>query len=168
MDGAQGLRTEAEDFLYHEAELLDGGRFDEWLDLLTDDVQYQMPVRLTRERGQGTDASPDMQFFWEDRATLGLRVQRLRTEFAWAEDPPSRTRHFVSNVRVRPGGAPDELEVRSYLLLYRNRGDAAGHDLLSGERRDRLRRVGGSWRLARRSFLVDQVVLGTRNLAVFV
>ncbi len=168
MDTLHQLRAEVEDFLYGEAELVDAGRFQDWLDLLTEDIQYQMPVRMTRERAQGSDLSEEMQFFWDDRATLGLRVERLRTEFAWAEDPPSRTRHVVSNVRVRPSANLDEVEARSYVLIYRNRGDAAGHDLLSGERRDLLRRVGGAWKLARRSFVVDQVVLGTRNLAIFV
>ncbi len=168
MAQAQQLRAEIEEFLYQEAELLDSGRFQDWLGLMTDDILYQMPVRLTRERGQGEDASLDMQFFWEDRATLGLRVQRLKTEFAWAEDPPSRTRHFVTNVRVRPADIPDELDVRSYLLIYRNRGDTAQYDLISGERQDRLRRVAGAWKLAKRSFFVDQAVLGTRNLAIFV
>lgn len=168
MEELRRVREEVQEFLFHEAELLDEGRFEEWLGLMTDDVRYQMPVRMTRERGQGADLSPDMQFFWEDRATLGLRVQRLKTEFAWAEDPPSRTRHFVTNVRVRPGEAPDEIEVRSCLLLYRNRGDTAQGDLISGERRDRLRRVAGGWKLAGRSFVVDQAVLGTRNLAIFV
>ena len=167
MDGLQ-IRDEVQDFLYREAELLDGGRFQEWLDLMTDDILYQMPVRMTRERGQGGDASADMQFFWDDRATLGLRVQRLKTEFAWAEDPPSRTRHFVTNVRIRPTDVPDELDVRSYLLIYRNRGDTAQYDLISGERQDRLRRVAEAWKLAKRSFVVDQAVLGTRNLAIFV
>ncbi len=168
MGSPQHVRAEVEDFLFHEAELVDGGRFQEWLELMADDVQYRMPVRMTRERGRGADVSEDMQFFWDDRATLGLRVERLKTEFAWAEDPPSRTRHFVSNVRVRPAANPDELEVRSYVLIYRSRGDAARHDLLSGERHDLLRRVGDRWKLARRSFVVDQVVLGTRNLAIFV
>ncbi len=168
MAHAQQLRAEIEEFLYQEAELLDSGRFQEWLDLMADDILYRMPVRLTRERGQGEDASADMYFFWEDRATLGLRVQRLKTEFAWAEDPPSRTRHFVTNVRIRPADIPDELDVRSYLLIYRNRGDTAQHDLISGERQDRLRRVAGTWKLAKRSFVVDQAVLGTRNLAIFV
>lgn len=168
MEEMHKIREEVEDFLYREAELVDGGRFEEWLDLMTEDVLYQMPVRLTRERGEGADASSEMQFFWDDRATLGLRVQRLRTEFAWAEDPPSRTRHFVTNVRVRPIDVPDEIEARSYLLIYRNRGDTAQYDLISGERNDRLRRIVGAWKLARRSFVVDQAVLGTRNLAIFV
>jgi len=154
-------------FLYHEAELLDGNRLDEWLALLAADVVYQMPVRLTRERSAASDVSHDMYYFDETRTTLQTRIARLKTDFAWAEDPPSRTRHCVSNVRVAPGAAPDELAVRSYLLLYRNRGDDPGHDLLAAERTDVWRRVDGAWRLARRCILLDQANLGTRNLAIF-
>lgn len=168
MDVTPQIREEILEVLYHEAELLDGGRLDEWLDLLAEDVAYQMPVRLTRERGRPDDFSTDMQFFWDDRASLALRVQRLRTEYAWAEDPPSRTRHFISNVRVRPGAAPNEVDVRSYVLIYRNRGEAADFDLISGERQEVWRRTNGGWRLARRVFMVDQATLGTRNLAIFV
>ena len=85
---------------------------------------------------------------------------------AWAEEPPSRTRHFVSNIRVKTA---DEgaATVHSNLLLFRNRGDSAAHDLISAERHDRLRREYDDWRLAERLILVDQATLGTLNLAVF-
>ncbi|MDR7519559.1 MAG: aromatic-ring-hydroxylating dioxygenase subunit beta [Armatimonadota bacterium] len=161
------IREELLEVLYHEAELLDGRRLDEWLALLTEDAAYRMPIRLTRERSRTDDHSTEMQFFWDDRTSLALRVQRLKTEFAWAEDPPSRTRHFISNVRVRPAGG-DEVEVRSCVLIYRNRGEATDFDLISGERQDVWRRTDGAWRLARRVFIVDQATLGTRNLAIFV
>ncbi len=165
---AAALREEVLEFLYEEAALVDAGRLEEWLALLTDDVQYQMPLRLTRERGSPTDVTREMQYFWDDRTTLELRVRRLRTDFAWAEDPPSRTRHFVSNVRIAPGPRPDEVHVRSYVLIYRNRGDSPQVELLSGERRDVLRREAGGWKLARREFVVDQATLGTQNLSFFV
>jgi 3-phenylpropionate/cinnamic acid dioxygenase small subunit len=161
-------REEVLDFLYREAELLDTGRLEDWLALLTDDVQYRMPVRLTRERASPTDRSDEMQFFWDDRATIELRIRRLRTDFAWAEDPPSRTRHFVSNVRIAPAAGADEVEVRSYVLVYRNRGETAAYELLSGERRDVLRQVAGAWRLARREVTIDQASLAHQNLAIFV
>jgi ethylbenzene dioxygenase beta subunit len=162
------VREEILELLYHEAELLDEGRFDEWLDLLTDDIVYQMPVRMTRERGQRGDVSTEMQHFWDDRATLTLRVQRLKTEFAWAEDPPSRTRHFIMNVRLRATVDPDEIEVRSNVLIYRSRGDSPLHDLICGERRETVRRVNGVWKVARRVFVPDQATLNTKNLAIFV
>ncbi len=165
---APQTREDVLDFLYGEAELLDGGRMEEWLALMTDDVRYRMPARLTRERGAPADRSEEMQLFWDDRTTLELRIRRLRTDFAWAEDPPSRTRHFVSNVRIAQGAVPDELEVRSNVLIFRNRGDVARFELISGERRDTLRRLDGQWKLARREFLVDQASLGNQNLAIFV
>ena len=68
-------RQEIVDFLHLEAELLDTGRLEEWLDLLTEDVSYRMPVRLTRERGEAGDHSTEMQYFWDDHATLTLRVR---------------------------------------------------------------------------------------------
>lgn len=162
------VREEVLDFLYREAECLDAGRFEDWLAMMTDDIQYQMPVRLTRERGEAPDRSEDMKFFWDDRSTLELRVRRLRTDFAWAEDPPSRTRHFVSNVRIAQASTPDILQVRSYVLIYRNRGDVASYEIISGERQDLLRHMDGTWKLARREFTVDQAMLGVKNLGIFV
>ncbi len=106
------LQLEVTDWLNHEAQLLDDGDFQQWLELLTDDVTYQMPVRLTRERGQNPDFSFGNQSFLDDRATLELRIRRLDTDFPWAEDPPSRTRPFLTNVRVDDGKKADEPAVR--------------------------------------------------------
>jgi ethylbenzene dioxygenase beta subunit len=156
--------VDAEEFLYREAELLDDGRFREWLDLLTDDVRYRVPVRQTRERGE-SGVSDEMFHLDEDRDSLTLRVDRLETGFAWAEDPPSRVRHFVTNVRARP--RDDELAVRSNLLLYRGRWDRAEHDLLSAERHDVLRPGPDGLRLAARTVVLDATTLPTLNLAIF-
>ena len=96
-----------------------------------------------------------------------MRVRRLRSPGAFSEDPPSRTRHFVSNVRVRLGDREGEVEVVSNLLLYRSRGESTHYDLFSAERRDVVRHVDGSWKLARRDILLDQAVLGAQDLSVF-
>ncbi len=154
-------------FLYHEAELLDAGRYGEWLDLMTDDVSYTMPVRLTRERGGAPDVSDAMGHFFENQETLRLRIERLKTDFAWAEDPPSRTRRFVSNVRVAAGAGDGEVQVRSYLLVYRNRGGSAAAEIISGERHDVLVHSAGGWKIRNRVIVVDQATLGTKNLAIF-
>ncbi len=154
-------------FLFHEAELLDGGRFTEWFALMTDDLHYHMPVRLTREKSEKPDMSEAMEHFSEDREMLRLRIERLKTDFAWAEDPPSRTRRFISNVRVAPTDRDGEFEVKSYLLVYRNRGDSASAELISCERRDLLVGSGSSWKIKRRTILVDQANLGVRNLGIF-
>jgi 3-phenylpropionate/cinnamic acid dioxygenase small subunit len=158
------LWMEVHAWLDHEAELLDDGRFEEWLELTTEDIEYEMPVRLTRERG-ALDSHRGNQYFLDDRATLRLRVERLSTEFAWAEDPPSRTRRFVTNVRVQPD--PQGVRARSYLLIFRNRGDDAGQEWLSAERRDLLRRTPEGLRLSRREIRIDQSIVGSRNLAIF-
>ena len=161
------LQQEISQFLFREAELLDGNSFSEWLDLMTEDVSYEMPVRLTREGSNVPDTSSEMEHFFENRRTLELRVKRLAGQFAWAQNPPSRTRRFISNVRIESTSSASEAAVRSYFLVYRSRGSSTQVELLSGERRDLLRRVGGTWKLAKRLILVDQSTLGTRNLAIF-
>jgi 3-phenylpropionate/cinnamic acid dioxygenase small subunit len=164
---AESVRCEVRDFLLLEAEALDEGRFRDWLGMLAEQVDYRMPVRTTRDRRGGPGFATDAFHFAEDRYRLELRVARLETGTAWAEEPPSRTRHFVSNVRVRPGAGADEVHVRSNLLFYRTRGDDRRYDLLSAERQDVLQRVDGGWKLAKRNILLDQTTVATHNLSVF-
>jgi 3-phenylpropionate/cinnamic acid dioxygenase small subunit len=166
MSNRAELDREIEHFLYREAELLDSRKFEQWLELLTDDITYEMPVRLTRERDH-PDASSEMAHFSEDRRTLELRVKRLKTDYAWAENPPSRTRHFISNIRIEQTSKPNEVMVRSNLLVYRSRGSSTQADLISGERVDFLRNEEEHWKLAKRTIIVDQTVLDTQNLAIF-
>lgn len=71
-------------------------------------------------------------------------------------------------MRLRASASQDELEVRSYVLIYRSRGDSPVSDLISGERREVVRRVNGVWKFARRVFVPDQATLSTKNLAIFV
>lgn len=158
--------AEALDFLYGEAELLDAGRFTEWLDLMTEDLSYRMPARQNRSRKAKTDTT-ETEIFSDNIASLRLRVQRLGTDMAWAESPPSRTRHHVTNVRVRATSKPDELEVSSYILIFRDRPAPSAPSSYSGARQDILRKVNGRWRLARRTILLDQAVLTSRNLSIF-
>ncbi|MEW6471008.1 MAG: aromatic-ring-hydroxylating dioxygenase subunit beta [Actinomycetota bacterium] len=160
------VREEIEAFLMEEAELLDDGRLREWLELCTDDIRYEVPVRVTRERVSGRGITRDMAHWSDDWTALEMRVLRQETEYAWAEDPPSRTRHFVTNVRLNPGEGDDEIAVRSNVLLFRNRGDSPNHDLLSAERRDVVRRVDGRWKLARRRVILDHSTLPTHNLPI--
>lgn len=159
-------RVAVEDFLVHEAELLDDRRFEEWLELFTPDVAYEAPIRVTRKTPHPSIVD-EISFFDENLHSLTLRVRRLRTDVAWAEDPPSHTRRFVTNIRTRAGDEEDELAVRSSLMLFRSRGDLGAYDLIVGDRHDVLRAVAGELRIARRRILLDQSSLGTKNLAVF-
>jgi phthalate 3,4-dioxygenase subunit beta len=161
----------AHQFLVEEAALLDAADYAGWLGLLCDDIRYLMPVRVTTARGAGFDTLADMGHFDEDLYALRKRVQRLATDHAWTEDPPSRTRHFVTNVRTFPGSPlPNggvEFRVSSAVLLFRSRGDTREADLVSAGRTDVLRETAAGLRLARREILVDEAVLRTQNLAVF-
>ncbi len=153
-------------FLHAEAELLDEHRYAEWLELLTEDVRYRMPVSVTAMQGQ---PGPErrMDHFDEDRYTLGKRVERLSGRHAWTEDPPSRTRRFVTNVRACACDARGELAVRSYLLLFRSRLDVRPPEWMAAERHDVLRRVGDGLRMASREIVLDESVVRTQNLAIF-
>jgi len=161
------IYSEVCEFLHREAELLDHGEFEEWLELMAEDVTYRLPIRLNRARKSKPESSQETEIFSENKASLVLRVKRLGTDFAWAETPPSRTRHLVTNVRARLTSTADEVEVDSYFLVYRNRSGYSHADLFSGERQDLLRRVDGRWLLARRLIQLDQAVIGSRNISIF-
>ncbi len=164
---AESVLAECVAFLYHEAELLDANRFPEWMELLAEDLEYEVPIRLTRERtARDREFSPNGYHMRETRGSLQLRVNRLLTEHAWAEDPPSRTTRLVTNVRLAALEG-ESVSVNSNLLLYRSQGDRVEYDLLVGARRDVLRRVDGDWKLARRRVLLAHTTLGTSNLGVF-
>jgi 3-phenylpropionate/cinnamic acid dioxygenase small subunit len=159
-------RLAVNDLLVGEAALLDDRRFDEWLELFTDDIEYTAPVKVTR-KAPADDVVDDIGHFDDNKASLGLRVRRLATDVAWAEDPRSHTRRFVTNIRIEPAGTDGELLVRSNLMLFRSRGDMGAYDLIVGERHDRLRLVDGEWRICRRRAVLDQSSLSTKNLGVF-
>ena len=161
-----GRHLQAHQWLVDEAYLLDAQHYADWLDLLADDIHYIMPVRVTTARGAGFDSLADMGHFDENMYALRKRVQRLATDHAWTEDPPSRTRHFVTNIRTFRH-LTSELRVESALLLFRSRGDTREPDLISAGRTDLLRETGDGLKLARREILVDESVLRTQNLAVF-
>lgn len=160
-------------FLTREAHLLDDNRFTDWLDLFSDDVTYWLPVtgnRVMPDLDKATHPFGDLAHFEETKATLTARVRRLRTGMAWAESPPSRTRHLVSNIEVArivaPAGQVGELLVRSAFLLYRTHMEY-DEDIMGGCRTDVLRPGDDGFRIAHRSIRLDQSVLLAKNLAVF-
>jgi 3-phenylpropionate/cinnamic acid dioxygenase small subunit len=161
-------RLAAEDFLVAEAALLDDRKFDEWLQLFADDLEYIVPVRTIRRRGNGSDIDWESRHFDDNKASMSLRVRRLtETDVAWAEDPPSFTRRMVTNFRYEPGPGDTELTVKTNLMLFRSRGTSGNHDLIAGERTDVLRLVEGQLKIAKRHVVLDQAMLGTKNLGVF-
>lgn len=164
------LHWSVEQFMFREADLLDERRFREWLDLLHEDLEYQVPLRRNVHSRQmdreNTNAGVDVMWFDEDKETLRKRVIQLETGEHWAEEPISRVSHLVSNVRVVHVD-DDSVQVTSRFLVYRNRVDTET-DTLVGRRFDTLvRGAAGSWLLRKRVALIDQSVLMAKNLTVF-
>ncbi len=169
------LQRDIEAFYYHEAELLDDRRYEEWLDLLADDIVYFMPLRRNVKYGAQAEAENtlegrDAAWFDEGKHTLSQRVAQLKTGIHWAEEPLSRVRHLVANVQITSAPAATssgrELDVKSRFLVYRNRIDDET-DIFVGQRTDRLREAGGGWKVARRVILLDQSTLLAKNLTFF-
>ena len=170
------IHFEVEQFYYEEAELLDDGRFADWLELLADDVDYWMPTRTNRLRRQqalSIAARGEAAFYDETKESLAWRIRRFDSGMAWAEDPPSRTRHLVTNIvahhvdpDVQAGFTADDLEVRSAFLVYRNRLERE-ENIFAGRRVDILRRTDERLHVARRVILLDQNVLQAKNISTF-
>ena len=157
----------AHQFLVEEAHLLDTLQFEAWFALLTDDVTYTMPVRVTAVKAVDESTVQTMHHFSEDRYSLRKRVDRFLTAHAWTEDPQSRLRHHVTNVRTFATDDPSAFSVESALFLFRSRGDRNPPDVLSAGRTDVLRQTVDGLRLASRSIRADEAVLRMQNLAVF-
>ena len=159
------LRHEFEELLYHEAWLLDNDKLEEWLDLFTDSVRYWAPVRNNLQTGQ-EDLSRQhlLAHFDDDKIGLTLRVQRLRTGAAHAEEPRSRIRHFVSNVQILDTDGPDRVKVGSNFQVFRSRWEGTEH-LFVGCREDWWQHIDNAWKNEERFILLDHNIL--ENVTVF-
>jgi 3-phenylpropionate/cinnamic acid dioxygenase small subunit len=169
------LRSEVEEFLYDEAELLDERRFREWLGTLAEDLVYFMPMMYNVKFGEHaarekTRIDMDMSWFNEDKWTLTKRVEQILTGVHWAEEPLSRVCRAITNVqvtRVATGASgQQEVGVRSRFVTYQNRCEHEEY-LFVGKRNDVLRRTPAGWQLARREIHLGQTVLLAKNLSIF-
>ena len=147
-----GLRSEVEDFLFHDAMLLDEWRLDEWLDLFAPDASYRVPP-LGRP---GADPERDTFLVNDNRFRLEQRVASLQKRSAHAESPRSATRRLVSNVQVRQAES-EGVEVCANFCIFRYRGDAAAQFV--GCYRHELVHIGDQLRFRRRVALLDSPVL---------
>ena len=161
------LQHQVEAFLFYEAELIDDRRFQAWLDLLTDDFRYWVPVRDSvdsYEVSQELTGEGQMGFFDDTKQSMETRIRRYDMEpKPWAEYPPSRTRHLVSNVRIK-GVEAGEVEVHCNFIAYRTRLEH-DQDMFVGTRKDVLRQEGGGFKLARRTIILDHAVLPSKSLS---
>jgi len=160
------LQYEIEQFLYAEAAILDERRYRDWLALLDPTIHYWMPIRrtVTQSNIDREFTKPgDMAFFDEDFGLLEMRVKKLEAGSAWSEDPPSRSRHFVTNVRIVEIEG-DDVTAECCFCLYRTRLNTEV-DTWTGRRVDVLRRCEGGFRLARRHLFLDQTVIRAANMS---
>ena len=160
------LQYEIEQFLYAEAATLDARRYRDWLALLDPAIHYWMPIRRTVTQSdidREFTKPGDMAFFDDDFELLEMRVKKLEAGSAWSEDPPSRSRHFVSNVRIVDIDG-DDITVEACFCLYRTRLNTEV-DTWTGRRIDVVRVKGDGFVLAKRHLFLDQTVIRSANMS---
>jgi benzoate/toluate 1,2-dioxygenase beta subunit len=139
------LRERIEEFLFHEAKLIDEHRYDEWLALWTEDCLYWVPCN-------SDDADPARQamIIYDNRARLDERVYRLTSGAAWAQQPRSRTRRLISNVELSETDSGYAVESNCLIAELRR----SRQDLFAARILHTLRPVGNSFRIALKKVLL--------------
>jgi dibenzofuran dioxygenase beta subunit len=163
MSDERQLHYEVEQFLFREASLLDEFRLHEWVELFTDDVRYWMPVVETVAEPLSVEEAERsmMAIYDDDKNFLKRRVSRLDTGLAHAEQPRSRTRHLLSNVRITEVQCGDELTTLTALsnfIVFQSRFESSDHFFV-GRREDRLQKRAEQWKIAQRRIWLDQELL---------
>lgn len=156
------------EFLWDEAAVLDRDDLSGWKAMLDEAIVYRMPVCVTRKRRSGESYETATMHFDEDYLSIAFRIRRFEETQAWAADPPTRTRRFVTGIRAWESSGPRVFDVTSSLLLIRSTDDDYRTDLVTAERFDRIRFTPeGAPLLLERRIVADQSTIGTHNLAVF-
>ena len=160
----QLTKEEAEEFLVHEARLLDERRLEEWLELFTEDGDYWLPM------DEDSDPEKDVSVVYDQSLQRAMRVYQMTQQKRLSQYPASRTVHFVTNVEVADGAGEHEATVRCNVLVHELR--PADHQelqaglgtprSLAGRCEYRLRHQDGAWRIA-----MKKVLLLDRDLPVY-
>lgn len=155
-------RNEVEELFIHEAELLDNWQLEDWLAMLSANASYFVPPT------DKPDSSHHDTLFIiaDDHVRLRERVIRLRDPACHVEYPPSRTRRYIANVRVR-AGRDGMIDARANFIVYRNRrgGDVR---MFTGEYRNLLVREAGVLKIAERRAVLDAEELGVMGAVSFI
>ena len=157
-------------FMYREAKMLDDWEFRPWLSVLAEDISYTLrttPNVQTRDRRRSVQL-PTTWVFNDNKDLLERRVARLETGMAWAEEPPSRTTHMVSNIIVEATDVEGEYDVHLTYLLYRTQKEK-DVTIYCGKRHDKVRKVDTEqgFEIFQRQIILDQVTYSSHNLSVF-
>jgi p-cumate 2,3-dioxygenase subunit beta len=141
-------RSDAEDFLYLEAELLDDWQLEQWSALFTDDAEYLIPPFAQPE----ADPRTTLFLVYDDRHRIGERAKRLLSRMGHSEFPHSRTRRMISNVRIAASTAA-EVTVKCNFLVYRSKGPVT--DVYPGHSTYRLVRLNDEWKIRSKRAALD-------------
>ncbi len=137
--------------LVHEGRLLDGGRFEEWLESFTDDAVLWVPLSTPAHPGR------DQSLFLDDHRRLGERVGWRRDRTAWGQQPPSRTTRIVTGVEA--WADTGRVVARSSLILdeqrHGRRQQLAGHQIHE--------LVGDHFRCRTKILILPALTIGVRN-----
>jgi 3-phenylpropionate/cinnamic acid dioxygenase small subunit len=109
--------AECEQFLIHEARLLDEARFDEWLALFTADAWYWVPAQPNQDNPRDT-----ISLIYDDRRLLETRVRRLAGPRIYSQEPRSRTSRMIGNVTIEDAdadGSACTVRSKCQILEYR-------------------------------------------------
>src|SRR6516165_4150922 len=138
-------RQRIEQFLFREAQLMDEHRFDEWLALWSEPALYWVPSNR-----DDLDPAREVSLIYDDWVRLQLRIARLKSGFAHAQEPKSRMRRLISNVVIEE--AEGEVVASSnFLLAELRRGK---QDLFAGRTTHRLRQQDGSFKMKLKKVLL--------------
>jgi 3-phenylpropionate/cinnamic acid dioxygenase small subunit len=162
--GSWQLRSEFEEVLYYESSLISSHKLQEWAELLHEDIRYWVPVRSNRQIGdEDLNRTYLSCHYDDDRQTLLARAQRMAGGFGFADNPPSRLRHFVTNVCVRRT-TENEVAVTSNVMVWRSHVGLPDHHLIGG-RNDRWVRRADDWLLLERQVVLDHdIILGVGSI----
>lgn len=162
------LQHRIEQLLYTEARLLDERVYEEWLTLLTTDIEYKMPMRVDRSRKHSLrfKGEDELFAFDDDYRSLTTRVKRIRSSSCWTEDPPARARHFINNVQLESTDSANEITAISAFMVSVSRMEGLPC-LFTGQRQDRIREENGTLKICKRWIVSDQSVISSNDLTIF-
>ncbi len=166
---AYELKLEIEKFLFEEAALLDRRAFDDWLELISEDIEYFMPVRVNcdpRDADSEFLKAHQLAQFDETKDSLTTRIKRLKTGRVLSDDPPPRTHHYVSNIKIKELDS-DAYQIDCLFIVRRSRLDSQ-EDTFYGDRTDILRRADNplGFQILSRNIRLDMSLIRSSNLNI--
>lgn len=156
---------QVQQFYHHEAALLDNYQLDDWNNLLADDLHYEMPRRVTREKQTDLPEYVNQYYYRENKESINTRIKRLKLDSAWTINPLPRIRRYITNLRIT-NQQDNTLDTNTYQLVFTAQGEQQPI-LLSMQRNDTIRKTTNGYQITDRQILTDHTTLPIANLSLF-